>query len=140
MTGRGIVVSSWLGDLVFAATAIPAAAGIDALEGVALATALALFFVSLPVWGWAFVVAATRSAQGDDIVIGSMFGSVGGAPRAVRVHLFGALALCVVIAVATITTEPFGIMVPMLPLGFVGLWAARHGSFPPRRAAGTRRA
>jgi hypothetical protein len=139
MTGRGIVVSSWLGDLVFAVTAIPAAAGVDSLEGVALATALALFFVSLPIWGWAFVVAAARSAQGDDIVIGSMFGSVGGAPRSVRAHLFGSLALCVVIAVATITTEPFGVMVPMLPLGLVGLWAARHGSFPPRRAAGTRR-
>ncbi|HEY8216121.1 MAG TPA: hypothetical protein VIH82_03240 [Acidimicrobiia bacterium] len=140
MTGRGIIVSSWVGDLVFAATAIPAAAGVHAFEGVALATALALFFASLPAWAWAFVVAASRSAQGDDIVIGNMFGSIGGATRDVRVHLFGALAVCIVVAVATITTEPFGIMVPMLPLGFVGLWAARHGSFPPRRETGTRRA
>jgi hypothetical protein len=138
MTGRGIVVSSWVGDLVFAVTAIPAAAGVDAFDGVALATALVLFFVSLPIWGWAFAVAASRSARGDDIVIGNMFGSIGGAPRDVRVHLFGALGVCVVIAVATITTEPFGVMVPMLPLGLVGLWAARHGTFPPRRETGTR--
>jgi hypothetical protein len=140
MQGRGIVVSSWLCDVVFAVTAIPAAAGVDAFNGVALATALVLFFVSMPIWGWAFVVAASRSAQGDDIVIASMFGSIGGAPREVRMHLFGALGLCIVIAVATITTEPFGIMVPMLPLGLVGLWSARHGSFPPRRETGARRA
>lgn len=134
------MVSSWLCDVVFAVTAIPAAAGVDAFNGVALATALVLFFVSMPIWGWAFVVAASRSAQGDDIVIASMFGSIGGAPREVRMHLFGALGLCIVIAVATITTEPFGIMVPMLPLGLVGLWSARHGSFPPRRETGARRA
>jgi hypothetical protein len=140
MTGRGIVVSSWAGDLVFAVTAIPAAAGVEAFEGIALATALALFFVSLPIWGWAFAVAASRSAQGDDIVIANMFGSIGGAPRSTRIHLFGSLGLCVVVAIGTITTEPFGIMVPMLPLGFVGLWAARHGTFPPRRPTGTRRA
>jgi hypothetical protein len=139
MQGRRIIVASWLGDVVFAVTAIPAAAGVDAFESVALATALVLFFVSLPIWAWAFVVAASRSAQGDDIVMANMFGSIGGAPREVRIHLFGSLAVCVVIALATITTEPFGVMVPMLPLGLVGLWSARHGSFPPRRQTGARR-
>jgi hypothetical protein len=139
MQGRSIIVSSWLCDVVFAVTAIPAAAGVDSLDGIALATALVLFFASLPIWAWAFAVAASRSAQGDDIVMASMFGSIGGAPREVRVHLFGALGLCIVIALATITTEPFGIMVPMLPLGLVGLWAARHGSFPPRRETRARR-
>jgi hypothetical protein len=140
MQGSRIVVSSWLGDVVFAVTAIPAAAGVDAFDGVALATSLVLFFVSLPIWAWAFVVAASRSAQGDDIVMANMFGSIGGAPRDVRLHLFGALGVCIAIALATITTQPFGVMVPMLPLGLVGLWSARHGSFPPRRQTGARRA
>jgi hypothetical protein len=139
VTGRGIVVSSWLGDALFGVTAIPAAVGVDALDGVAVATALVLFFVSLPIWAWAFVAAAARSAEGDDIVVANMFGTIGGAPRVIRRHLFGALALCLVIAVATAAADPFGVMVPMLPLGLLGLWAARHGSFPPRRPPGARR-
>lgn len=140
MVGRGIVAGSWIGNALFAATAIPAALGVDALDSAAVATALALFFASLPVWAWAFVVAASRSALGDDIAVANMFGSVGAAPRGVRLHLGGSLGACVVIAVATAAAEPFGVLVPMLPLGLLGLWAARHGTFPPRRAPGTRRA
>ena len=37
------------------------------------------------------------------------------------------------VAAATAAAEPFGILVPMLPLGLLGLWGARHGVFPPRR-------
>jgi hypothetical protein len=138
VTGRTIVVASWVADVAFAATAIAAATGVEALDGVAVAVALILFFVSLPVWSWAFVTAASRSARGDDIVVGNMFGTIGGAPRDVRFHLFGALFFSVVVAVVSASADPFGVMVPMLPLGLVGLWAARHGSFPRRRAPGTR--
>jgi len=140
MTGRGIVVTAWVGDALFTLTAVPAALGVEAFDTAAVATALGLFFVSLPIWGWAFLVAASRSARGDDIVVGSMFVGVGGAPRAVRLHLLGALAISVLVAIATAAADPFGVMVPMLPLGLVGLWASRHGTFPPRRAQRTRRA
>jgi hypothetical protein len=131
-----IVVSSWTGDAVFAVVAIPAALGVEAFDTPALAVALALFGVSLPVWTWAFGTAIARSARGDDVVVGNLFGTVGGAPAAVRWHLFGALAVCVAVAAGTAVGDPFGVLVPMLPLGFVGLWAARHGTFPPRRDGG----
>jgi len=140
VTGRGIIVTSWTGNALFAVTAMPAALGADAFDGPAVAMALALFFVSLPVWAWAFVVAASRSAHDDDIVVANMFGSIGGAPRDVRVHLFAALGVCLVIAIATAAADPFGVMVPMLPLGLIGLWAARYGTFPPRPTTRTRRA
>jgi hypothetical protein len=139
VTGRAIVLTSWVGDAVFALTAIPAAAGLEAFDVPAVAAALGLFFVSLPLWAWAFVVAASRSAEGDDIVVGSMFGSVGGAPRTVRLQLFGSLGLAVLVAIGTAAADPFGVLVPMLPLGLVGLWAARHGTFPPRGMPGARR-
>ena len=29
----------------------------------------------------------------------------------------------------------FSVLVPMYPLGLIGLWGARHGTFPPRRTA-----
>jgi len=125
---------------VFAGTAIPAALGVESFEGPAILTALVLFFLSLGVWTWAFVVAIARSTQGDDIVVANLFGTIGDAPRAVRWHLFGSLGACLVITIATAASDPFGVLVPMLPLGFIGLWAARHGTFPPRRGPSPRRA
>jgi hypothetical protein len=78
-------------------------------------------------------VALARSANGDDIVVGTLFLAQGAAPRAVRVQLYVALATSVAIAAGTGTSDAFGILVPMLPLGLVGLWGARHGVFPARR-------
>lgn len=130
--GRRIWAWSWIANAVFAATAIPAAAGIQVFDAPAVATALALFAISLGVWGWAFGIAVVRSANGDDIVVGSMFFTAGAAPPAVRRRLFGALAVCLLVTFGTAVGEPFGVLVPMLQLGLVGLWAARHGTFPPR--------
>ena len=140
LPGRSIIVSSWVGNVVFAGTAVPAALGVESFEGPAIVTALVLFFVSLGVWTWAFVVAIARSTQGDDIVVANLFGTIGDAPRAVRWHLFGSLGACLVITIGTAAADPFGVLVPMLPVGFIGLWAARHGTFPPRRAPSSRRA
>ncbi len=133
MTGRPIVVCSWAGTAMFLATAVPAAAGVDGLEDLAVIVAVVLFFASMLVWGWAFAVAVARSAQGDDIVVANLFGTMGAAPRALRWRLFGSLGVCVLVAAGTAASNPFGVLVPMLPLGFVGLWAARHGTFPERR-------
>ena len=62
----------------------------------------------------------------------------GAPPFVIAIALFGALAASVLIAAATAAGEPFGVLVPMLHFGFVGLWAARHGTFPPRRDVSTR--
>jgi hypothetical protein len=130
--GRGIIVAAWVGNVLFAATAVPAALGVDAMEGPAIGMALGLFAVSLVVWTWAFGVALARTARGDDVVVGSLFLMQGPVPRSVRLHLFGALGVCLVITAATAAAEPFGVLVPMLPLGLAGLWGARYGTFPPR--------
>jgi hypothetical protein len=133
MPGRGIVIASWVGNSLFVATAIPVAVGFDALDDVAVGVSLALFGVSLLIWTWAFGVAVVRSTRGDDVVVGSMFVTVGDAPARVRWHLFGALGASVAVAAGTAAAEPFGVLVPMLPLGLIGLWAAWYGTFPARR-------
>jgi hypothetical protein len=127
------VTASWASDAAFAVTAIPAAAGVSALRGVALGVALMLFVVGIVVWLWAFAVALARNAQGDDIVVSSLFLAQGPVPTTVRYQLFGALAVSVVLAAATGTADAFGVLAPMLPFGLIGLWGARHGEFPPRR-------
>ncbi|HZP30057.1 MAG TPA: hypothetical protein VFC99_13965 [Acidimicrobiia bacterium] len=137
--GRAIVLASWASNVIFAVTAVPVAAGVDALDGVAVGVALTLFLVALGVWSYAFVIAVGRSARGDDVVVGSLFLMQGPAPARVRWHLFGSFAVCLAITAGTAVGDPFGVLVPMLPLGLVGLWGARHGVFPARRDAASRR-
>ena len=136
--GRGVVWSSWVTVAGFATTALPAAFGVDALDDAAVGVALGLFAVSIPVWLWAFGSAVMRTTRGDDVVVASLFFLQGSAPRRARVHLYGALVASLVVAAVTAAANPFGVLVPMLPLGFMGLWAARHGTFPPRRSPPSR--
>jgi hypothetical protein len=134
--GRRTIAWSWGTTTLFAGVAIPVALGATALEGVAVVISLALFAASLVVWVYAFGLAVVRTTRGDDITVPALFFlSAGTAPRAVRRHLLGSLAVSVVVAVATVKANPFGALVPMLALGLPGLWAARHGTFPPRRTA-----
>lgn len=135
-SGRLIARLSWASGAVFAATAVPAALGVDALVGAAAGVALGLFLVSLPVWLYALALAAVRTARGDDIAVSSLFLVQGTAPRDVRRSLLGSVAASVALAAATAAAQPFGVLVPMLPLGFCGLWGARHGTYPPRRMPG----
>jgi hypothetical protein len=131
--GRRIVVASWISVVLFAGAAVPAAAGVSAFEPVGLGTAVTLFLIGIGVWLWAFLAALVRSANGDDIVVASLFLVQGVAPRTVRFQLYAALTLSVALAAATGASDAFGILVPMLPIGLIGLWGARYGVFPPRR-------
>jgi len=131
--GRVIEGVAWAGNLAFAVTAVPAALGVDALDDPAIAVCLGLFFVSLVVWTWALGAAAVRTANGDDISVFTLFLFEGRVPGRVRWSLYGALLVCLAITVATAAANPFGVLVPMLPLGLVGLWGARHQTYPRRR-------
>ena len=131
-------MSSWVGDALFAVTAIPAAVGVEAFDAVAIAVGACPLLRVAGRLGVGVRGRGRAQRRGDDIVVGSLFGSVGGAPRQVRFHLFGALGVCLLVTVGTAAADPFGVLVPMLPLGLVGLWAARHGTFP-LRTVGPRR-
>jgi hypothetical protein len=134
-TGRGIVVASWVGDALFAVTAIPAALGVDAVDDAAVVVALLLFFASLVIWCWALGLAAVRTTRGDDVQVMSLFLLEGRVPARARWLLYGSFLVCLAVTVGTAAANPFGVLVPMYPLGLVGLWGARHGVYPPRRTA-----
>jgi len=130
--GKTIIRCSWIGNAVFAVTAIPAALGVDAFDPVSAIAALALFAVSLVVWVWAFGAAVARSTRGDNIVVGNLFLFEGRVPKGIRAQLFSSFGVCLLITALTASADPFGVLVPMLPLGLIGLWGARHGVFGPR--------
>jgi len=137
--GAGIVVLSWAGTGVFAAVATVSTLLPDEAGTAAAIVDVALFAVGVVAVLWAYAVAVSRSRT-DAIGIGGLYFLAGSAPRTVRDRLLGALAVQVVIALVSASIRPytavaFGVLVPMLGLGLCGLWAARHGRFPPRSAA-----
>jgi hypothetical protein len=137
--GRGLVVTGWVANVLFAVTAIPVAAGVDDLIGVAIVVALLLFFVSVGVFVYAFAVGLARSTQGDNVAVANLFFLQGSAPKPVRRTFLVLFLVCLAIAAATAAWEPFGVLVPMLPVGLAGAWAARYGVFPPRAVTQPRR-
>ncbi len=137
--GRGIVATGWIANLLFAVTAIPVALGVDDLLGVAIGVALLLFAVSVGVFVYAFAVGLARSARGDNVAVANLFFLQGSAPKPVKRTFLLMFLACLAISAGTAAWEPFGVLVPMLPVGLAGMWAARYGVFPPRPVAQPRR-
>jgi hypothetical protein len=131
VAGHRIIVISWASVIGYAVIAVPNLF-IAALDNVVIAVAVAMFLVSLPIWIYAYGLAVTRTARGDDIAVSSLFFLNHSAPKLVQRQLLGAVGASVVVAAVTAVANPFGWLVPMLPLGLAGLWGARHGVYPPR--------
>ncbi|MEP6624644.1 MAG: hypothetical protein ABJC79_09385 [Acidimicrobiia bacterium] len=130
--GQRIIFASWLSNAVFLAGSLPLLLEVDGADRPAAAVCLLLFAISLVVWVWAFAIAASRSSQGDDIAVGSLFLVEGTVDRPTRRRLYLSFGVSLAITVVAATSNPFAVLVPMLSLGFVGLWGARYGRFPLR--------
>jgi hypothetical protein len=136
--GEGIVRASWLGTAAFGVTS-GLGAVLPAFDIVALAVALLLFAAGTAAFAAAYVRAVSRSRT-DRIGVPALFfleGSV--APRPVRRLLMGSFLAELLVAVAVAAVRPntslaFGILVPVYGLSLAGLWGARHGAFPERKA------
>jgi len=134
--GRWILRSSWASTAVFTAVTVPAVIDPDAFVGVFFVVSVVLFFAGCALFFADIVLAAARSR--DDLMgIGGLFLLLGSAPRAVQVHLLGALVVQIVVSIVGIATHPFtplafGTLVPILGLAACGFWSVRHGTFPPQ--------
>jgi hypothetical protein len=137
--GKGILATGWIANVVFAATAIPVAAGADDLLGLAIVVALVLFLFATAVFVYAFILALARNSEGDNIAVSNLFFLQGSAPKPIRVKFLAMFLVCLAIAAGTAAWEPFGVLVPMLPIGLAGVWAGRYGVFLPRPTAQPRR-
>lgn len=127
--GRRIIEASWAGTLLFAATAIPAALGLD-IGYLAVVVSLTLFGVSIPLSLYALAKAAVRIAREEDrITVTGLFWLKGSAPKPVRRLLLGSVWASVGILVFTAPSEPFGVLVPVYPMALGALWGAKHGTF-----------
>ena len=136
--GAGLIRWSWRATALFGVTATAAAVRPAWFEWPALVVALALFAVGVITMLWAFATAVERSRV-DAIGIGGLFFGMGSTPFEVRLHLLGALVVQVAAGITTAAVRPFtslafGTLVPVLAIGMMGLWSARHGDFEPTDA------
>jgi hypothetical protein len=137
--GAGIVRLDVWATAVFAAVSVAAAVVPDPLQYVAVPLDLALFAVGCGAFLWAYAVAIGRSRYEALTMGGVFFPGTEVAPSRVVRTLRLALASQVVVAVAVASVRPFtalafGVLVPMLGLGLMALWGARHGRFPAKPA------
>ncbi len=140
MRGRAEVRASVAGTVTFVVVAVAAALWPDDLVDLAVAVDLALFAAGCVAFAASYALAVARSRH-DELSVAGLWLLAGGpgteVSRGVRGWLLGSLGVEVVVAVATAWARPysglaFGILVPTYGLGLVGLWAVRHGRFPPR--------
>ena len=134
--GPRIIAVALGGTGLFVVTAVAAAIAPGVFGGIATAVALVLFALGLLAFFAAYARAVSRS-RFDSLGIGGLYFLVGSAPRAVQLRLLGALAVQIVVAIATASVRPFsslafGILVPMFGVACCGLWGAYHGTFPAR--------
>ena len=144
--GGPILVADQAGTALFIVTgALAAVFFTPVLQWIAAITALGLFAAGVFCFLWSYLHAVQRSRT-DEISVASLYLLTGPAtPPALKRQLLGLLAVQVVTATATTFArlegpdgEPgsslaVGFLVPMFGFGLNGLWAAAHGSFPPRR-------
>ncbi len=127
---------SWVGTVLFCATAIPASLEVTVFELPAAIVALVLFAAGIITCLWGLAVAINRSRH-DAIGMGGLFFLAGSAPKAVQRSFMASLFLQVVVGFTTASMRPFtslafGILVAMFGLGVAGLWGAQNGEFEPR--------
>ena len=138
--GRELVLVDVIGTAVFVVTAVVEAILLERwTELLGVTVALVLFAVGCVAFLLAYARANKRSRH-DEIAVASLFLLAGPAvPGPVKAKLGGLLAAQVVVALATAIIRSFsplafGVLVPVFGVGLNGLWAARYGAFPPRRA------
>jgi hypothetical protein len=143
--GARIVLLDVIGTAVFAISAVVAAIvfdGVARAQGVVIALGLFAIGTVAFLWGWWTAVQRSRT---EEMAVAELYLLMGTAiPRSVARIMNAALAVQILVALGTAfarsstdgrpgSTLAFGVLVPMFGLGLNGLWAARYGTFGPRR-------
>ena len=114
--------SGWVANALFAVTAIPVALGRRRpARGGDRRVALLLFLVA----GGSVRLRVRRrrwpaAARGDNVAVANLFFLQGSAPKPIRRKFLWMFLVCLAITVGTAAWEPFGVLVPMLPVGLAG--------------------
>lgn len=131
--GAGIVNADFVGTGALVVAAAAGAAAPDSFGGLTAAVSLVLFAVGVVCFLWGYAVGVSRSRE-ERITLGGLFFLSGTASPRLRFRLRMALVVQTVAATAAAVVRPytavaFAVLGPMLGLGLMALWGARHGTF-----------
>lgn len=135
------VRTAWAATALFAGIQAAATVAPDGPAAVvSVIWSLGAFAVGSAVFLWAFFIAADRSRD-EPVTVAGVVWLIGSAPAGVARSLRWALVAQVVIAVVAASVRPFspvafGVLVPMVGLGSLAWFGARHGVFTPAGATG----
>ena len=145
MPGSFLVKCNLVLTSIFVAMSIVAAVTFTSpWKTIGVVVSLGCFSVGIVAFLWGYWTAVQRSRT-DNISVAALYFLVDKcAPQSVARLMNGALAVQVVVAVATAisrtttdgragSTLAFGVLVPMMGLGLNGLWGATYGAFAPRQ-------
>lgn len=135
--GGGLIDGSVAATAVFAVSSAASVLVPDIFGPVAVVVALTLFGIGCVVFLLAFARALERSRT-EELSVAGIYLLSDSAPKVVRILLLlppivQTVVALIAAAMRPFTAQAFGILVPMFGLGIAGLWAARHGSFRPRK-------
>lgn len=134
--GAGLVLLDFAGTGALAVACVAGIAAPDSADTVAAVVSGVLFLVGVVLFLWGYASGVVRSKD-EQITLAGLFFLSGTAPPVVRFRLRLALAVQVALAVAAASIRPytavaFAVLAPMLGLGAMAAWGARHGTFFPR--------
>lgn len=135
-TGSGLVNASFAGTGALLVAVVGGVLAPDDLGEVAAVVSGVLFVIGVVAFLYGYAAGVVRSKD-ETVTLGGLFFLAGTAPRVVRFRLRLALALQVIVAVAAAGIRPytavaFAVLAPMLGLGLMSAWGAKHGVFHPK--------
>lgn len=145
--GRGLIVTNLGVTVVVSVISLAAVAAYRSLATATVILDIVVFVVGLVLFAAALLQGAQRSREAEMDVAGWFFLSRIAPPQVQRTML-GSLAVQVVVGIGAALAShgaavsagdhasklAFGTLVPIFGLAMCGLWGARYGAFPPRRA------
>lgn len=134
--GAGLVNASFAGTGALAAVGAAGAAAPGALGALTAIVSGVLFLIGVGAFLWGYANGVVRSRD-EQVTLGGLFFLSGTAPRIIRFRMRSAFLVqvgvaMVVAAVRPYTAVAFVVLGPMLGLGLMAAWGARHGTFFPK--------
>lgn len=134
--GAGLIQLSFAGTGLVAAAATAGVVSPDTFGPLTAVVSGAAFTIGVVMFLWGYAVGVARSRD-EQVTLGGLFFLADSAPPQPRFRLRTALAVQVAVAITAASVRPytsvaFAVLAPILGLGAMALWGARHGEFGPR--------
>lgn len=135
-TGSGWVNASYAGTGALLVAGVAGVASPDDFGVFTTVVSGVLFAVGVVAFLYGYAAGVVRSAD-EQVTLPGLFFLSHTAPKAVRFRLRASFAVQIVVAVAAAVIRPytsvaFAVLAPMLGLGLMAAWGARHGVFHAR--------